>query len=346
MARLQLGTAFLRRYVVLGPIGHGGVSVVYKALDVAQGRKVAIKVLDPTLAGGSYASQRVRREALITDRIRHPAVPRIHEYGDAPLPDGTVLPYVVMELVTGTVLSTLLERAPLGWLDAVRVAAHVADVLAVAHRRGVVHRDLSPANIMVGPDGVRIIDFGVAITVPTNQADAGPFVLPPPELPANDFAGAGEPADDVYALGVLLYHMITGRSPYGTAGSAPIASGGDLRWIAPTPVLAVPGLPRQVAEICRRCMAKQPANRPDAATVALDLWALIVNTTQRRRAAIESGPAVRPALPSLPEPTPAPPRMVRPSPPPHTPNRRTTGELRRRRRHAWSGPTTGQHTVV
>src|SRR5687768_17190283 len=133
-----MGTAFLRRYVLLGVIGHGGVSVVYQALDTVRGRNVAIKMLDPTLAGDVFATERIRREAVITERVRHPSVPRVYTYGDAPLSDGTVVPYVVMELIGGDVLAGRLADGPLPWREAVRVAATVADVLAVAHRRGVV----------------------------------------------------------------------------------------------------------------------------------------------------------------------------------------------------------------
>ena len=174
MARFRLGTAFLGRYVLLGEVGLGGVSVVYQAFDTVRGLSAAIKMLDPTLAGDQYAKDRIRREAMITDRVRHPSVPRIYEYGDAPLSDGTVVPYVVMELVAGSMLSGRLAEGPLPWPEAVRVAATVADVLAVAHRRGVVHRDLSPANIMMSPAGTKIIDFGVAVTVCCTRRACGP----------------------------------------------------------------------------------------------------------------------------------------------------------------------------
>jgi serine/threonine-protein kinase len=269
-----LGTAFLRRYVLLGVLGQGGVSVVYHALDTVRGRSTAVKMLNPTLADDVQAQERLHREAMITARMRHPSVPRIYDYGDAPLADGTVVPYVVMEMLAGSVLTERLAGGPLPWPEAVRVAASVADVLAVAHRRGVVHRDISARNIMMTATGAKIIDFGVAVTVNVPDPGEGPFVVEPPARPSNDFAGPGQPADDVYAVGVLLYQMLTGTSPYPTADPNPPESA--VRFVAPTPVLAVPGLPREVAEMCRSCMAKRPADRPDAATVALDLWAMIM----------------------------------------------------------------------
>src|SRR4051812_43395464 len=110
-----MGTAILRRYVLIGAIGRGGVSTVYEAVDARRGRGVADKVLAPTPAGHPGARDDVRREALITDRLRHPSVPRVFEYGEAPLPDGTVVPYVVLELLTGVPITERLARSPLDW---------------------------------------------------------------------------------------------------------------------------------------------------------------------------------------------------------------------------------------
>jgi serine/threonine protein kinase len=278
VARFRRGTTFLGRYVLLGPVGHGGVSIVYRALDMFHLRHVAIKMLDPTLAGDTRAQERIRREAIITDRMRHPSVPRVYDYGHAPQPDGTSIAYVVMELLDGMVLAGHLAEGPLPWLEAVQVGATVADVLAVAHKRGVVHRDLTAANIMITEAGARIIDFGVAITVKT--PDHGPFYLPPAPL-SNDFAGLGKPYDDVYALGVLLYQMVTGRPPF--ANQPPPTVTAAMRLMTPTPVLTVAGVPRGLADICRRCLAKRPADRPDAATLALDLWSLIVQPNENVR---------------------------------------------------------------
>ncbi len=291
MARFRAGTTFVGRYVLLGPIGHGGVSVVYRALDLHGDRDVAIKMLDSTVAGDPRVRERIRREATLTDRMRHPSVPRVYEYGEALQEDGTSIAYVVLELLDGTVLSSYLDEGPLPWLDAVRVAATVADVVAVAHKRGVVHRDLTPANIMITDDGARIIDFGVAVTVATPEP--GTFVTSPTRA-SNDFAGPGAPADDVYALGVLLYEMVTGSSP--AAGLPPPTAAAAMGIAAPT--LEPVGLPRRLADICRRCTARRPTDRPDAASVALDLWALIVPMAipLTGNGVAEAGPEIGPAL--------------------------------------------------
>src|SRR5690349_22715791 len=168
-----MGTAILRRYVLIGAVGQGGVSTVYAAVDVRRGRKLAVKVLAPSAADDPRAREDVRREALITDRLRHPSVPRVFEYGEAPLPDGSVVPYVVLELLAGVPLTERLARGRLEWPEAVRIAATAADVLAVAHRRGVVHRDLTARNVMVSPAGIKIIDFGLATAALSREDTAG-----------------------------------------------------------------------------------------------------------------------------------------------------------------------------
>jgi serine/threonine protein kinase len=262
-----MGTALLGRYVLTRAIGQGGVSTVYSAVDARRGRLLAIKIFAPS-ADGPAAGEEVRREALITDRLRHPSVPRVFEYGAAPLADGTVMPYVALELLSGVPLTARLSRGPLDWPDAVRIAATAADVLAVAHRRGVVHRDLNARNIMVTARGIKIIDFGLA----TAAQSAGPGR---PRLPAHPKTAFARPADDVYTLGVLLYEMVTGRSPYPARTAATIRAAGRVTHLAPTPVMAVPGLPGEVRDVVRGCMAKAPEERPASAHVALALWAIV-----------------------------------------------------------------------
>lgn len=296
MAPLPIGTAILRRYVVTGAIGQGGVSTVYSAVDARRGRKIAVKVLAPTRADNPHARDDARREALITDRLRHPSVPRVFEYGEAPLPDGTVVPYMVLELVEGVSLLDRLAVGALYWPVAVRIAAGVADVLAVAHGRGVVHRDLAPRNIMITSTGIKIIDFGMATAAQrTGETGAHPIVVrpaierhrfrPPPSgpdprarrdrAPSHPKTAFASPADDVYTLGVLLYEMVTGVSPYPPGIAATILAAGRFGHLAPTPVLTVPGLPSALRDLIRACMAKRAADRPRSAEVALALWGIL-----------------------------------------------------------------------
>lgn len=251
---LRMGTSIARRYVLMGPLGRGGVCEVYHAVDVMDGRACALKMVTPALAEDPRVWDLVRREARITERLRHPSVPKVYGTGEAKLPGGPAVPFLALELLRGVPLAGRLASGPLPPAEALRIAATVADVLAVAHRRGVAHRDLNPANIMMTPTGIKIIDFGLATEVP---------------------ASAPDPADDVYALGVLLYHMLTGRSPYPRSSPAMALAGFRQPQPAPTPVLLVPGLRPGVAELCRSCMAKRPADRPDSTTVALALWSAL-----------------------------------------------------------------------
>ncbi|WFE29680.1 serine/threonine-protein kinase [Solwaraspora sp. WMMD791] len=275
-----MGTTILRRYVLLRPIGRGGVSVVYRAIDIENARPIAVKLLAPAVRGDRRAHADIRREAMIADRLRHPSVPRVYDVGEMPLGGGDTASYVAMELLTGRVLTARLRDGPLPWSDAVRIAATAADVLAVAHRRGVVHRDLTPGNVMLTGAGAKIIDFGLATV--TDRPGPGPghrtgWISGPrrPDLPAHPVGGPGRPSDDVYALGVLLYQMVTGSSPYPAA--RPGRSLADVRFsaLAPTPVLNVTGMPRAVAELCRALMGKRADNRPSSSEAAFALWELL-----------------------------------------------------------------------
>jgi len=277
-----MGTTIDRRYVLVGPVGRGGVSVVYEAVDTTVNERRAVKVLSPAFANDPWARERMRQEALIADRLRHPNVPRVYDVGDAPLPDGTMVPYVVMELLTGVVLAGRLAGGALPWREAVSVAATVADVLAVAHRRGIVHRDLGPQNIMLTTAGVKIVDFGLAIITEHARTNGTRMAARHPEKIVAE-PDPAEPADDVYSLGVLLHEMLTGRSPYPTAGPR-------FRVVAPTPVLVVPGMPKVVADICRDCMGKRSADRPDSAAVALALWSVVLPSRHAAGPGASAGP--------------------------------------------------------
>ncbi|MFY1637152.1 serine/threonine-protein kinase [Solwaraspora sp. WMMB335] len=290
---MLVGTTVLRRYVLLRPIGRGGVSVVYQAIDVESARPLAIKLLAPAAVTDRRARDGVRHEALVARRLRHPSVPRIYDVGELTLASGETSSYMAMELLAGQSLAMRLAAGPLPWPEAVRTAATVADVLAVAHRRGVVHRDLTPSNVMLTRSGAKVIDFGLATVA--DGADSGrpagrtPRSAAPPATPAVGVR-QGRTSDDVYALGVLLYHMVTGHSPYPSASPGAPMDGLRSSWVAPTPVLAVAGLPRPIADLCRLCMHKRSDARPASSEAAFALWDLLASP--------KSGPAVAAARPA------------------------------------------------
>jgi serine/threonine protein kinase len=269
-----LGRTVLDRFTLTKPLGRGGVSLVYEAVDLDRMLPVAVKVLAPAFASNARTCQAARQEPIIMQRLRHPSVPKVYGFGDAHLDaqfgafadvpsfagkrfgsDGAVaMPCVVMELLDGVSLAKRLGVGPLPWRVAVETAATIAEMLGVAHRRGIAHRDLTALNVMLTSDGVKIIDFGLATVLGS-----------PPFAP--------EMARDVYALGVLLYQMLTGRSPYPSASNV-----ADVRVVrpAPTPVLSGFGIPHKVAELCRDCMAKRVADRPQSADAAIALWAALI----------------------------------------------------------------------
>jgi serine/threonine-protein kinase len=325
------------------------------------GRRVAIKLPARQFVANPAAHDRMRHEARVTHRLRSPSVPRVYDSGDTVLPGGAVAPYVAMELLTGTVLAGRLTGSALPWTEAVAVAATAADVLAVAHRHGIVHRDLTPTNIMLTAAGPKIIDFGEAAATAAHERgpDSG-FVRPggatigswatkspPPPmdsvLPNRQFSTGQTPADDVYSLGVLLYQMLTGRSPYARSSPAEELAAARLRRMAPTPVLIVPGMPRDLAEACRRLMAKRPEDRPTSVTAALELWSLLIPEQRAASPMARSAPgALAPNVRPVPPPVSG---GVRPSPGPTTLERRARA-TRSSGLPGWAGPSYGGRTQL
>jgi hypothetical protein len=261
------------RYRLVERLGTGGMSVVWRGYDETLGRSVAVKVLSPRLADDQSFRDRLRREALAAARLCHPHITGIFDFGESPLSDAHLtVPYVVMELNDGeSVAARLSRRGPLPWREAVTVAVEVASALATAHARGVVHRDVTPANVMLTVTGAKVVDFGIsAIVGERDAAPDGSLLGTPAYLAPERLAGAKvSAATDVYALGLLLYRLLTGRLPWPAETTAE-ALRAHL-YADPDPLPAVPALsslPGSVGEWCLRCLAKSPADRPDAAAVA------------------------------------------------------------------------------
>ncbi|PYC76630.1 serine/threonine protein kinase [Micromonospora arborensis] len=272
-AALHPGRLLARRYRLLDQIGAGGMSVIWRARDEVLDRVVALKVLAPSLAADARFRGMVREEARAAAQLVHPHVTSVHDYGETVAPDGSITSFVVMELLSGEELELRLTEGPLPWAEAVQVGAQVADALAAAHRLGIVHRDITPANVMMTRTGVKVLDFGIAtrIGAPDEDEDGETFGTPAYVAPERLDGAPAQPSTDVYSLGVLLHEALTGRVPYPADTweelSAALASG-------PPPTLAeLPELPPQVARICLQSLARDPVDRPTArqvATVLLD----------------------------------------------------------------------------
>ncbi|MEH0846366.1 protein kinase, partial [Micromonospora sp. CPCC 205711] len=271
MAALHAGRLLARRYRLIDRIGAGGMSVIWRARDEVLDRIVAVKVLAPSLAADARFRDMVREEARSAAQLVHPHVTSVHDYGETLAPDGAITSFVVMELLSGEELEHRLTEGPLPWPQAVEVGAQVAEALAAAHRLGIVHRDITPANVMMTPVGAKVLDFGIATQVgaPDEDEDGGTFGTPAYVAPERLDGAPAQPSTDVYSLGVLLYETLTGRPPYPADTWEQL--GAALQAEEPLSLDDVPGLPPAVARTVLRCLAKDPRARPTAHQVAATL---------------------------------------------------------------------------
>lgn len=276
-AQQRLGEVLDGRYRLESVQGIGGFGVVFRALDCESGDLVAVKTLRPSLAQVPSVVARFVREARISLRLSHPAIPR----GIAVGMDPRRRPYLAMEFVLGTSLEDLVEaRGPFPAPAALAVGARVAEALAVAHREGVIHRDIKPANLMLMkgasiPEGICVLDFGIALCVDeprftrANMFVGSPAYMPPEQARGELVTASG----DLYALGCTLVHLLSGRPLYGGTSEYQIVCHGtaalpDLR-------ARVPELSLEAERLLRWMLQKDPSQRPGvAAEVATQLWRL------------------------------------------------------------------------
>ncbi|GGN49990.1 serine/threonine-protein kinase [Actinoplanes campanulatus] len=266
------------RYRLLAPIGTGGMAVVWQARDSVLARSVAVKMVKPGQAADVRSRERIRLEARAAGALSHPNIAHVHDYGEVEIA-GQVLPYVVMELVTGGTLLQRLSAGPVVAGFAMRVGAEIAAALAAAHGEGLVHRDIKPGNVILSPTGAKVVDFGIAAAARAewpapsgagDEADDGalgellgtPAYLAPERLVGD----AVVPASDVYALGVVLYLMLSGRSPWNSENTRQMLEAH--LYVPPLPLPPVDGVPDRVVDLCNRCLAKDPAERPSAEEAA------------------------------------------------------------------------------
>ncbi len=266
------------RYRLIEPVGEGGMSVVWRAHDEVLDRQVAVKVLAAS-AVDSAARARILTEAQAAARLAHPHITSVHDYGET-RDDGDLVPYVVMELVSGPTLAERLKADRLPVRTAVLIAAQVASALAAAHARGLVHRDVKPSNVILSAAGAKVVDFGLAAVAGDTTESEEQVIWGTPAYLAPERLTTGEvvPASDVYALGLLLYRMLAGGPPWKADTITQMLRAHEYAEPAPLPALegihasATPGEPtidaQSVADICQRCLAKQPQDRPSAGEVA------------------------------------------------------------------------------
>ncbi|WP_099343917.1 MULTISPECIES: serine/threonine-protein kinase [unclassified Actinoplanes] len=257
------------RYRLVERLGAGGMSVVWRGFDEVLGRQVAVKVLPPSTSADPSFRRRLRAEAQAAARLSHPHITNVYDYGEASTVDGEPVPYVVMELVDGESLAAVLARVrTLPWNQAVRISADVAAALAAAHARGIVHRDVTPANVMLTPAGAKVVDFGISALIGENDTDPDGSLLGTPAYLAPERLEGGQvsPATDVYAVGLLIYRMLIGQLPWDVGTTTALLRAHQ--YVEPDPLPPVDGLPREVDALVGRCLEKRPADRPPTAEVA------------------------------------------------------------------------------
>jgi serine/threonine-protein kinase len=261
-------TLLAGRYRLDRPIARGGMAIVHHADDEVLKRPVAIKTLVPDRAMDPTFRAALRHEAVTVAGLTHPNIARIFDYGEDHW-QGVRLPFLVVEFVPGTTLGThVRNHGPMQWRDAATVCAGVADALAAAHARRVVHHDVKPANIMLSPAGAKVIDFGVAATAgkdfldPHRRIWGTPAYFSPEQLRGHETG----PSADIYALGLVLHACLTGQRawPGRSADEVLVA-----RACRPVPRLADrTGLPADLTAVYQACLARSPHKRPRAAQVA------------------------------------------------------------------------------
>ena len=270
----------LRGYRILEQVGEGAFGVVYRALQPQIGREVAIKAMPPELANHPDFVRRFEHEAQIVARLEHPHIVPLYDYWREP--DAA---YLVMRFLRGGSLEDLLRHGPLEPEDAATILDHVASALAAAHRQGVVHRDVKPANVLLDEEGnAYLSDFGVALDAGSSERSSGTMVRGTPAYlsPEQIRLDPASPRSDVYGLGIVLFEMLTATHPF-PDGSLTALLDRHLRDPLPPARDTRPDLPRGADEVIARATAKEEERR---FTDPLELAAAF-------RAAVEGSATVR-----------------------------------------------------
>ncbi len=259
------------RYEILEIIGSGANSRVARAHDPMIGRVVAIKLFPSQLARGE-ARQRFLREARVVGQLSHPSIITLHDMG---IEESTLTPYLVMEFLEGQPLDRILERGSIPFPRACAWAAEAATALSAAHRKGVIHGDVKPANILITDEGrVKLMDFGMARLASRDSGDSPLLGTPAYWCPEQIVGKAQDGRSDLFSLGVVLYEMVTGQRPF----DADTLQGVCGRVLSSTPLApshANPSLPAAVDEVIAACLTKDPAARiPSADALATALYPL------------------------------------------------------------------------
>ena len=248
------------RYVLTRPIAVGGMGEVWEGADLLLSRRVAVKILKDELRTTPAFIQRFRAEARHAASLGHPGIATVYDYGET-----ADVAYLVMELVPGRTLSELLVEQPdLPTATKLSILSQTAEALHAAHRAGVIHRDVKPANLIVAADGtVKVTDFGIARAIgaapltEAGQVFGTAHYMSPEQATGNQVTSAS----DIYSLGVVAYEMFAGRRPFEAETPVAVSTAHIHSPVPPLP----PVVPRGVADLIMEALAKDPASRPASA---------------------------------------------------------------------------------
>jgi eukaryotic-like serine/threonine-protein kinase len=268
------------RYEILEVIGVGANSRVARAFDPLIARLVAIKLFPSELARGE-ARDRFVQEARVVGQISHPSVIALHDMG---IDEPTQTPYLVMEYIKGQSLEKLLEKGSIPHTRACAWVAEVATALAVAHRKGVIHGDVKPANILIAEDDrLKLTDFGMARLASRDSKDTPLLGSPAYWCPEQIVGKPQDARSDIFSLGVVLYELVTGRRPFDAESLQGICS----KILSSTPLPpshANPSIPAALNEVIASCLAKEPNQRCASA----EMLAERLHPLARRNAGVQT----------------------------------------------------------
>jgi serine/threonine protein kinase len=332
------GALIAGRYQLSKRIGEGRTGQVFRARDAKTGERVAVKLLHKPLCIVPEPVRRFAREFEATSRIDHPNVVRSIAFGQESDGEYAGTHYLVMELLDGRKLDDVLKAGRLDADRAVRIALDVAKALAAAHELGIVHRDVEPSNVVLsrskGKEIAKVLDFGLARLQSSNEealTDVG-VRLGTPEYMSPEYVESGdlEPRSDVYALGVLLYTMLTGVAPF--VGRTLSVMQNHVHQPVTPPSSWVPGLAPWLEALILEMLSKQPEHRPSATEVverlSAALPALNEEVGQERKALASFEPEAMPPMAAVHHHSFDPPVYPDPKPPvPRTPILVTVGLL-------------------
>jgi serine/threonine protein kinase len=257
------------RYQIQETLGTGAHSRVVRGYDPLIDRSVAIKLFSPELARGD-ARTRFLREARVVGQISHPSIVTLHDMG---VEESTLTPYLVMELIEGQSLEKVVAKGSVPFPSACNWAAHVAVALAIAHRRGIIHGDVKPANILItGDNRVKLTDFGMARLASRDSKDSPLLGTPAYWCPEQILGKPQDARSDIFSLGVVLYEMVTGKRPFDAESLQAICQ--KVMSATPLPPSQInSSLPAGLNELIGSCLEKDPGRRRNSAEdLALDLY--------------------------------------------------------------------------